>query len=924
MDKQYDPHATEAAWYPRWEREGYFRSGRNRPYTIVIPPPNVTGILHMGHALNNTIQDILIRWRRMEGRAALWVPGTDHAGIATQNVVEKQLAKDGQRRQDLGREAFIERVWQWKEEYGSTIVKQLRRLGCSCDWSRERFTMDEGLSRAVQEAFLQLWRDGLIYNWVYVVNWCPRCHTALSDEEAVHQEIQGHLYQIRYPIVGSTEALTIATTRPETMLGDTAVAVHPDDPRYRAVIGKQVALPIAGRTIPIIATERVDREFGTGALKVTPAHDPVDYLIWQEHPEIGAVVAMRPDATMSEAAGRYAGLDRFECRKQVVEALAAQGLLVKVEEHRHAVGHCYRCHTIIEPYLSRQWFVQMQPLARLGLEAIDDGLRFYPDRWTKTYRDWLLNIRDWCISRQIWWGHRIPVWYCAGASCHDKRLAIGAERITRHSQPTTIGFGFEVAATQPSAACPVCRSSQWEQDPDVLDTWFSSWLWPFSTLGWPGQTDDLKTFYPTDTLVTAPEILFFWVARMVMAGKYFLKQIPFRDVAIHGTVRDVTGKKMSKSLGNIIDPLDIIDRYGADALRYCLVTVTGIGGDIFLSEDKFEPPRNFANKLWNAGRFLTTALPAKIALETESPLPKLAGKPDDPPLTAMDWWIVTRLDRTIEQVTKALETYQLHEAAKGLYEFLWHEYCDWYLELIKPRLPKDLAAARTALWVFERSLRLLHPIMPFVTEALWQAFKEAKWLGGSSRRAGLPLNKIESGGSLPPSIMLAAWPTADPARRVPEAEEELTQLITVVTALRNIRAELRIPVGQTIQVRIGAPTEMASHLTPYLADIRRLAKADQITVTPTVTRIKEAAVAHVQGIDLVVPLAGVVDLEAERQRIERKVEELQRVVAAKRGRLQNERFRAKAPPEVVAQEEEGLRALEAELAKWEASLAHLS
>ena len=908
----YDPQTTESKWYSRWESQGYFKPrlepGRV-PYVIVIPPPNVTGILHMGHALNNAIQDILIRWRRMSGDAVLWVPGTDHAGIATQNVVERQLAKDGQRRQDLGREAFVERVWAWKQEYGSTIVKQLRRLGASCDWSRERFTMDEGLSRAVQETFLRLWRDGLIYNWVYVVNWCPRCQTALSDEEVTHQEIQGHLYHIRYPVVGSTDVLTIATTRPETMLGDTAVAVHPEDERYRAYVGKHVALPIAGRTIPIVATDKVDREFGTGALKVTPAHDPVDYQIWQEHPAIGAVVAMRADATMSEQAGRYAGMDRFECRKQIVEDLASQGLLVKVDEHRHAVGHCYRCHTMIEPYLSRQWFVDMKPLAALGLEAVDrDGLTFSPARWTKIYRDWLTHIRDWCISRQIWWGHRIPAWYCTGARCRGRRQNLGAQKVTREAKQSTLGFGFQVAPAKPADRCPVCGRTEWEQDPDVLDTWFSSWLWPFSTLGWPEPTDDLKTYYPTTTLVTAPEILFFWVARMVMAGKYFMKQIPFRDVAIHGTVRDVTGKKMSKSLGNIIDPLEIIDRFGADALRYCLVTVGGIGQDIYLSEGAFEPASNFANKLWNAGRYLGSAVPRGISLKAEHPMPGLMEHPDVPPLAHMDWWIITRFDRTVETVTRALSEYQIHEAAKALYEFIWHEYCDWYLELIKPRLPNDLAAARTALWVFERSLRLLHPVMPFVTEELWQYLKEQGWLGEE----------------IAMTIMLAGWPKADAARRNTEAEREISLLIQIVSALRNIRAELRIPVAQAIQVQIGAPAEEAADVTRYLDDIRRLVKASQITVGSSVTRPKEAAVAHVGAVDLVVPLAGLVDLTQERERIQRRVEELTRLVEGKRARLGNEAFRAKAPPEVVAQEQEGLQAVEAELAKWTESLARLT
>ncbi len=588
ISKAYDPKATEDKWYKYWEDKKLFKaliSKEKKPYTIVIPPPNITGILHMGHALNNTIQDILIRYKRMQGFEALWLPGTDHAGIATQNVVEKKLAKDNLKRQDLGREEFLKRVWKWREEYGSTIIKQLKKLGSSCDWSRTRFTMDQGLSNAVVEVFIALYNKGLIYKGDYIVNWCPRCHTALSDEEAQHRDVDGMLYHIRYPIKDTKDHVVVATTRPETMLGDVAVAFSPSDKRYKHLKGKKLVLPVLDRELNAIFDRLVDPKFGTGALKVTPAHDPVDFQLGIAH-NLKSINVMNEDATMNSlASADYEGMDRFECREALLEALKERGLLVKAEPHRHAVGHCYRCHTMVEPRLSKQWFVKMKPLAEKAIEAVKKKkIRFHPARWTKVYLNWMENIRDWCISRQIWWGHRIPVYYCKECSKDEKQ-------------------GMIVSKAKPDK-CPSCGSSQIEQDPDVLDTWFSSWLWPFSTLGWPDKKGDLKYFYPTDTLVTAQEIIFFWVARMIMAGFEFMGKAPFKDIYIHGTVRDATGTKMSKSLGNIIDPLEIIEQYGADALRFSIISITAVGQDVFLSKERFEMGRNFANKIWNASRLV--------------------------------------------------------------------------------------------------------------------------------------------------------------------------------------------------------------------------------------------------------------------------------------------------------------------------------
>ncbi|MDD3605229.1 MAG: valine--tRNA ligase, partial [Kiritimatiellae bacterium] len=698
LEKNYDPKHIEEKWYARWLEKKYFHASSDEggePYCIVIPPPNVTGILHMGHALNNTIQDVLVRWRRMQGRNALWVPGTDHAGIATQNVVERMLHKEKLTRDHLGREAFIQRVWQWREQYGETIIGQLKKLGASCDWDRERFTMDEGLSSAVAEVFIRLYEKKLIYRGNYIINWCPRCQTALSDEESEHRDQAGKLYHIRYPIKGGKrkkDYVVVATTRPETLLGDVAVAVNPRDERYGSLLEKTLELPILKRELKVIQDDFVDPAFGTGLVKVTPAHDPNDFEMGRRHglPEINV---MNDDGTMNEAAGPYAGMDRFECRKKILADLEEAGLIDKIEDHANAVGHCYRCHTMVEPRLSPQWFVKMKPLAGPALEAVQAGrIRFVPDRWTKVYTEWMENIRDWCISRQIWWGHRIPVFYCDAC-------------------------GHEWAAKGQPDKCPKCADANIRQDEDVLDTWFSSWLWPFSVFGWPEENEDLKFYYPTASLVTASEIIFFWVARMIMAGMEFMDDIPFTDVYIHGTVRDDTGRKMSKSLGNSIDPLTIIEKYSADALRFSLIMLTATGQDVFLSDDKFEIGRNFGTKIWNAARYM------------QMQSPELPEGFDNPEFTAGslspdDAHILAKLNETISACTESLERFRFNDTAKALYEFFWHQFCDWYVESSKQVLYGEDAGRKQQVltvmhYAFSSALRLLHPIMPFLTEELW-------------------------------------------------------------------------------------------------------------------------------------------------------------------------------------------------------------
>ncbi len=905
LSPQYNPKDVEESLYQQWESQGLFAADVDNtrvPYTIVIPPPNVTGILHMGHALNNTIQDILIRAKRMQGANALWVPGTDHAGIATQNVVEKSLAKEGKKRQDLGREAFIQRVWAWREQYGNTIIRQLRRLGSSCDWRRTRFTMDEGLSEAVLEVFIRLYEKGLIYRGNYIINWCPRCQTALSDEEAPRQQTQGKLYHIKYPLEGGG-TIEVATTRPETMLGDTAIAVHPKDKRYKALIGKHAILPLVDRKLPIIADDAVDREFGTGAVKVTPAHDPVDFQLGKKH-DLKFINVMTDDAHMTNVPKAYDGLDRFECRSKLTVDLEQQGFLGPIDEHLHNVGHCYRCHTAIEPRLSPQWFVKMKPLAAPAIKAVKDKtITFSPARWTKVYLNWMENIEDWCISRQIWWGHRLPVYYCR--TCQGQ-----AAHSTQHTAPSKV-HGVVVAKVKPKK-CPDCGGLDLVQDEDVLDTWFSSWLWPFSTLGWPKKTPDLDYFYPTNTLVTAQEIIFFWVARMIMAGYFCMGKPPFTKVYIHGTVRDITGKKMSKSLGNIIDPLDIIEKYGTDALRYTLITATAIGQDVFLSEERFTAGRNFANKLWNATRYvLSQTTGERLEVRGESLTSHLTL--DTSHLSAADRWILSKLQGTIGRVTKSIDEMQFNDAATALYEFLWHDFCDWYLEASKVQLaqtsdvpgPPLAVAARPGLRpgraggagrhqtsekerdatlsvlvnVLETSLRLLHPVMPFVTETLWQQ------LTGQTT-----------------SIMVAPWPKAAKKLINPEAEAKFEQFKAVVTAIRTTRAELNVPPASKPPVRLAAKdASTRAFFEAHQQLLQTIAGVSEVTVSAKSERHKDAASSIVDGIEVVLPLAGLIDTAKETQRLQQRVAELTNYLAKTDARLRDPQFTEKAPAEIIEQ-----------------------
>ena len=915
LSPRYNPKDVEEPRYQWWDAQGLFRAdpdAQRPPYTIVIPPPNVTGILHMGHALNNTVQDILIRFKRMQGANALWVPGTDHAGIATQNVVEKALKKEGKKRQDLGREAFLKRVWAWREEYGNTILYQLRRLGASCDWRRTRFTMDEGLSDAVLEVFLRLHEKGLIYRGKYIINWCPRCQTALADEEAPCQQTQGKLYHIKYPLEGCVgESLMVATTRPETMLGDTAVAVHPSDERYKALIGKRAILPIVNRPLPIIADEQVDPAFGTGAVKVTPAHDPVDFRLGRKH-QLESINVMTDDAHMTNVPKAYEGLDRFDCRSKLIVDLEQQGLLGPIEEHQHNVGHCYRCHTVVEPRLSPQWFVKMKPLAEPALEAVRRGdIKFYPDRWTKVYLNWMENIEDWCISRQIWWGHRLPVYYCENcqrSADSNQPSAVGTTLTADRGLPTAEHApGVIVAKTRPEK-CPTCGGKELTQDEDVLDTWFSSWLWPFSTLGWPKKTPDLDYFYPTNALVTAQEIIFFWVARMIMAGYFCIGKKPFSQVYIHGTVRDITGKKMSKSLGNIIDPLEIIEKYGTDALRYTLVTATAIGQDVFLSEERFTVGRNFANKLWNATRYLLASGSGESGMrnaEAAGPAgPRSALRTPDS-LSVVDRWILSRLQRTTAQVTDALEAFQFNEAANTLYDFLWHDVCDWYIELCKHVPEAQRLQARAVLaHVLEQALRLLHPVMPFVTEELWQHLKE---LAGSpvSGLAGSTVNRPTGQPANPPtasSIMRAPWPTPDRARRDEEAERAIARLQALVTAVRNLRGELGVPVASrpALVLRSG-DAATRSFFEAHRPLAQALAGLGELKIDAAAKRPPQSAAIVLEQLEAFLPLTGLIDVDEARAKLDRHIEEL----TAERGRLEarlgDAAFTERAPAEIVAQ-----------------------
>jgi len=884
LAKTYNPTLVEDKWYRFWEENDLFRTDVNsaaEPFVIMMPPPNVTGILHMGHALQDSIQDALIRYYRMRGREALWLPGTDHAGIATQNVVERDLLERGIKREDLGREKFLAEVWKWKEKHGGIISQQKRRLGDSADWHRERFTMDEGMSEAVGEAFVRLYNEGLVYRGYYIVNWCPRCSTAISDEEVDHRETQGHLWYIRYPLsppflkggkggLSAPEYLTVATTRPETMLGDTAIAAHPDDERFQHLKGRVAVLPVLNHEIPVIFDDFVDPKFGTGLVKVTPAHDPNDFDIGKRHNLPQIKVIDERGAMTHEAGPDFEGMDRFECREALVERLQELGLLEKIEPHTHAVGHCDRCKTVIEPYLSRQWFVKMKPLAQPAIEAVTSGrIKFVPPRWEKVYLSWLEEIRDWCISRQLWWGHRIPVFTCDDCQ-------------------------HEWAATKSPPVCPKCGSKNFAQDPDVLDTWFSSWLWPFSTLGWPRDSEAFRYFYPTHVLVSGYDIIFFWIARMIMAGLKFTAHDPYNTVYITGMVKDELGRWMSKSLGNGIDPIEMIDQYGADAVRYSLVVLTTEGQDIKLAPSRFEMGRNFANKLWNAARFLLMQERPERFSVTESAK-----------LTLEDRWILSRLQRMLETVEDRVARYRLSEALLAIYDFTWHDYCDWYLELIKPRLYNNPDPANRegvlalALRVFEISLRALHPFMPFVTEELWQQIAS--------------LDGLDIGMTIPKSIMRQEYPKAENARLDPAAEEQLELVQSVITAVRNIRAEMGVPPKTAAPLLIsGSPEEFAilQNQHSMLTTLAKVSHLERVSSKPV-----HAASAVAGTLEIFVPLEGLIDLDVERKRLDKEIQRQEGLLKSIRAKLSNEAFVSNAPAEIVDRERQKQTDIEATLEK---------
>jgi valyl-tRNA synthetase len=861
LAKGYEPHDVEKRWYNEWETKGYFHAAATsdkKPYSIVIPPPNVTGALHMGHALNNTLQDILCRWKRMQGYNVLWMPGTDHAGIATQNVVERQLSAEGKDRHDLGREEFIERVWKWKAESGGQIIGQLKRLGASCDWERERFTMDEGLSKAVRTVFVKLYEDGLIYRDNRLINWCPRCHTALSDIEVEHEDHKGHLWHIRYPVVGEPgRFVTVATTRPETMLGDTAVAVHPEDERYSDLVGKKVLLPLLNREIPVVADDYVDREFGTGVVKITPAHDFNDFEVGLRH-GLDKINVLDESGIINAAGRQYEGLDRFEARKRIVAELDEAGLLDKIDDHPMSVGGCYRCKTVVEPYLSLQWYVKVAPLAERALDAVKTGkTRILPKQWENTYYDWMENIRDWCISRQIWWGHRIPAWFCD------------------HCDGVTV-------AMEAPGKCSKCGSDEIRQETDVLDTWFSSALWPFSTMGWPDQTAELKTFYPTACLVTGFDILFFWVARMMMMGLHFMDEVPFTDVYIHALVRDAQGQKMSKSKGNVIDPLTVIDQYGTDAFRFTLAAFAAQGRDIKLAEERIAGYRNFCNKVWNAARFTLMNLegfdPDGISLD------KLE-------LSQGDKWILHRLNETARTIDETLTGYRYNESAMALYQFTWSEFCDWYLELSKQDIyngtPERKLATQYVLWyTLENLLRLLHPFMPFITEEIWQA---------------LPGTKTT------PTIMQAAYPAACDACSFPEDAAEMELVMAVIGGIRNIRGEMEVPPSKQIAVILSCANEESQRLMKHNESaLISMARVSDLAIGVAIEKPEDASIQVAGDVQIYVPLKGLVDVAAEEERLLKEIGKIEKEIEMFSKKLESPAFVDRAPAEIVAKERQKL------------------
>lgn len=861
ITKAFEHHQAEQRLYEYWIKKNTFHAKDRSdalPFSIVIPPPNVTGMLHMGHALNNTLQDILVRFKRMQGYNTLWMPGTDHAGIATQNVVEQELAREGKSRHDLGREKFLERVWQWKEKYGGVIINQLKRLGCSCDWERERFTMDEGLSEAVREVFIRLYHDGLIYQGDYIVNWCPRCHTAISDLEVEFKQDTSFLWDIRYPFADGTGEIIVATTRPETMLGDTAVAVNPNDSRYKSVIGKKVILPLMNRAISVIADDYVTMDFGSGAVKITPGSDHNDFAIAQRH-NLEIITVMDGQGIINESGGAYQGFDRYEARKKIIADLEKGGYLVKTSPYIHSVGQCYRCKTDIEPMVSKQWFVKIKPLAKKAISAVVKGkTRIVPPSWESTYFDWLNNIRDWCISRQLWWGHRIPVWYCNDC-------------------------GKVIATLNVPDSCDNCQSVSLRQDEDVLDTWFSSALWPFSTLGWPKKTEALKTFYPTSLLITGFDILFFWVARMMMMGIYIMNDVPFRAVYLHALVRDEKGDKMSKSKGNIIDPLIMVDRYGADAFRFTLAAYTAQGRDVRMSEERIEGYKFFVNKIWNAAKLTFISLEDYDENSTERAEDSLADK-----------WIKNRLNNVIEEITRNLDEYHFNDAAAAIYRFVWHEFCDWYLELSKPAFygkvspARRIAAQKTLHEVFKKMLLILHPFMPFVAEELWHA------LQGSDEH----------------SIMTASFPRADETWNDEEACRQMELIMEVITSIRNIRGEMQIPPSRKLRALVSVPDEKIKKIIDeWIGYIVNLANLEELTIGVSLVEPKGVATGVVGQLRIFVLLAGIVNIEEERNRLRKEIAKTLKELEQSSRKLANRDFHEKAAAAVIEKEEEKLKQL---------------
>ena len=870
LDKTYEPKSVESRLYDFWQKNGYFHAEPDKskkPYTIVMPPPNITGQLHMGHALDNTLQDILTRFRRMQGYCTLWLPGTDHASIATEAKIVAAMAEEGVTKDDLGRDGFLERAWEWKKVYGGRITEQLRKMGSSCDWSRERFTMDEGCSKAVKEVFVNLYNKGLIYRGERIINWCPHCKTSISDAEVEYTEQDGFFWHLRYPLTDGSGFIELATTRPETLLGDTAVAVHPDDERYKALVGKTLTLPLVGREIPIVADSYVDPEFGTGVVKITPAHDPNDFEVGLRH-NLEVITVLDDGAVINENGGKYQGLDRYEARKRIVEDLEKGGFLVRVEPHAHNVGECYRCHTTVEPRVSRQWFVKMEPLAKPAIEAVKTGeTKFIPERFEKTYFHWMENIRDWCISRQLWWGHRIPVWYCDDC---------GETVVTKEDSVDT---------------CPKCGGHHLTQDPDTLDTWFSSALWPFSTLGWPEKTDELEYFYPTSTLVTGYDIIFFWVARMIFSGVEHMGKAPFDTVFIHGIVRDAQGRKMSKSLGNGIDPLLEIDKYGADALRFTLATGNSPGNDMRYTPEKVEASRNFANKLWNAARFVL------MNLDDNEPAPYI---PEG--LALEDKWILSIYNRVVKEVTDNLEKFELGIAVQKLYDFIWDVFCDWYIELAKARLTgENEQAKKTArgvlCYVLSGTLKLLHPFMPFITEEIWQAL---------------------TGGKTP--IMLERYPEFDPALDYRADADAFEKVIAAISAIRNLRTSMNVP--PSVKAKVCIETQDQELFRSCGMFFEKLAFASGVEVASGFT-MEDAATAVTDACRIFIPMDELVDKEKELARLEKERAAVQKDLDFLGGKLNNQGFLAKAPAKLIEAEQAKLAKAKDKMEKIMQSIAGL-